>query len=158
MDMLGVRMAMFAPPESDGNEDDIRGTVILVASGERGTGSAIKNSMRENASGGAGEDVGETEDLGEEVISVGGVDVSFEKSRGTQEGVVLLFFVGELPVKGKRQPVIMITGPEDNFDRKAMDAFLAGIEPFAKAEEKTVDPDEKSEGDTKPDPDKKPDK
>jgi hypothetical protein len=52
----------------------------------------------------------------------------------------------------------MITGPEDNFDRKAMDAFLAGIEPFAKAEEKTVDPEEKSEGDTKPGPDKKPGK
>jgi hypothetical protein len=150
MNFLGMKMAVFGEPGMEmGEGTPETGMMIVVASGERGKGAVIGNTMQNSA--GEGNEVRDAEEIGEEVLKVGGVDITFKKSRGKQQDVAVLLYVAEFPASAKRQPMVLIMGPEEKFDRKIMDAFLAAIGPLEKSDMDRADkPDSPADPQGKP--------
>jgi hypothetical protein len=150
MNFLGMKMAVFGESGMEmGGGAPETGMMIVVASGETGKGAVIGNTMQNSA--GEGNEVRDAEEIGEEVLKVGGVDITFKKSRGKQQDVAVMLYVAEFPTSAGRQPMVLIMGPEEKFDHKVMDAFLAAIGPLEKSDtDRTDEPDSPADPEGKP--------
>jgi hypothetical protein len=65
----------------------------------------------------------------QETLKIRGEDVPVEKAIGSDGQVVYAIVLEQAPTDTNPagQEIIMIMGPQDTFDRKAMDAFLGSI-------------------------------
>ncbi len=125
IDIFGLKGVMITV--SGANPSAAASTLFLVGSVSASSSANLEVGMRR----GFAEDTGEydeTEILGEEVIEVGGVEVTFELVRVTSEGGdEMLQYSAELPERAGRRTMLIFMGPKDRFDRQAMDLFLASF-------------------------------
>ena len=134
--MFDTSMVMIVPESASGTGGKGKHTVIfLFRSGAGGSDVDIEREMRKSLSEQTGETGSkEVEDLGTEAIQVAGREVVFRKTRsvGGDSGEQVLQYIGALPVRENRATMLMFAGPEQAFDRKAMDAFLGSIQAAGK--------------------------
>ncbi|MHC4514123.1 MAG: hypothetical protein ACYTGW_21720 [Planctomycetota bacterium] len=133
-DVFGLKMVILAAADTAGQQERIHTTVIMAASTPAGGETNMEESMQKALAEQTGKNAGRMEDLGSEPVTVGGTEVQFRKSRVTRDegGAIYLQYRGVLPARDGRATMLLIMGPEDNFDRQAMDAFLGSIAPAGK--------------------------
>ena len=125
IDIFGLKGVMITA--SGANPSAAASTLFLVGSVSASSSANLELGMRQGFAEDTGE-YGEPEILGEEEIEVGGVEVTFEVVRVTIEGGnEMLQYSAELPERVGRRTMLIFMGPEERFDRQAMDSFLASF-------------------------------
>ena len=132
-DKFGLQGALFGPPGMDDVDD--KKSMFVIARFAEDSGAEMEAQVEQQA----GQGDGTSEDLDSETITVGGNEVEFKKKRVTQDGRKTLQIIGILPASDGRVVMLMFMGPEETFDRPAMDALLASIPATAATPEQGPD-------------------
>jgi hypothetical protein len=129
VDMMGFKMAMLSPVTFQQGQELSGMACILMTLPTGGNAAQAKSQMQMQMSQQTGQQGSKVEKLDPETVKVAGQDVQLTKQRTTSQngqGKPMLQMMVILP-RGQSTSMIMFMGPEEGFDRAALDAFLASI-------------------------------